>query len=106
MTGSLDAVIARIVSAVAPDRIILFGSRAQGTAAADSDYDLCIIKGNVEHRRNLERQIYRLLYGLGVAVDVVVETPERFMTMRENPFLIYHDIDRQGVVVYNQPEAS
>ena len=33
----------RLVAALLPRRIILFGSRARGTAKADSDYDLLIV---------------------------------------------------------------
>ncbi|MEN8447784.1 MAG: nucleotidyltransferase domain-containing protein, partial [Cyanobacteria bacterium J06555_13] len=33
-----------IVEAVAPEQVILFGSRARGTASADSDIDFLVIK--------------------------------------------------------------
>ncbi len=68
----------RIVANVDPDRIILFGSRARGDYSEQSDFDLCVLKAGVPHRRNLAKQIYRLLYDSGAAVDIIVETPERF----------------------------
>ena len=40
----LNEIVRRLVEAVDPDRIILFGSRARGDARPDSDIDLLIIK--------------------------------------------------------------
>lgn len=48
-------------------------------------------------------QIYRDLYGVGAAVDVIVETPDTFGELKDNPFLIYHDIALQGKVIYEKP---
>jgi len=50
-------------------------------------------------------QIYRNLYGVGVAVDVIVETPDTFDELKDNPFLIYHDIALHGKVIYEKPVA-
>jgi len=40
----LPEIIRRIVAAIDPDRIILFGSHARGQARPNSDYDLLVIK--------------------------------------------------------------
>ena len=37
-------IVGRLVEAVNPDRITLFGSRARGDAGPDSDLDLLIVK--------------------------------------------------------------
>jgi predicted nucleotidyltransferase len=39
----LAEIVERLVSALAPRRIILFGSRASETARPDSDFDLLIV---------------------------------------------------------------
>ncbi|MEN6443037.1 MAG: nucleotidyltransferase domain-containing protein [Methanoregula sp.] len=88
-----------------PERIILFGSRAKGTQKKESDYDICVIKTGVKHRRELAMKLYRDLYGVGVPVDVIVETPETFDELRDNPFLIYHDIAQKGRIIYEKPAA-
>ena len=41
--NDLAALISRLVAAVSPDRILLFGSRATGTARPDSDIDLLVV---------------------------------------------------------------
>jgi len=38
----VESIVSRIAAAIHPDRIILFGSRATGTARADSDVDLLV----------------------------------------------------------------
>ena len=51
----------------------------------ESGYDICVIKSGVQHRRKLAQNIYRMLYGVGIPVDVIVETPERFDELKDNP---------------------
>jgi len=100
---SLDRAVAAIVETARPDRVILFGSRARGVAEGDSDYDVCVLKRGVRRRRALAQEIYCSLLGLGVAVDVIVETPARFEKLKDNPFLVYAAIARDGRVVYERP---
>lgn len=102
MTSALRHLVEIISHEIEPDRIILFGSRARGDNEEKSDYDICVLKTGVEHRRKLAKQIYRLLYDLGVPVDVVVETPERFEQLKDNRFMIYKDIAKHGQVIYER----
>ncbi|MGA2698184.1 MAG: nucleotidyltransferase domain-containing protein [Methanoregula sp.] len=103
-TGALKKIVDIIARSADPDRIILFGSRAKGTQDPQkSDYDICVIKSGVTHRRELAMKLYRDLYGVGVPVDVIVETPETFENARDNPFVIYHDIAEQGRIIYEKP---
>ena len=71
----LDAAIERIVAVAKPDRVILFGSAARGTADPQSDLDLLVIKGGIASRRHLAQAIYRALVGIPASIDVIVVTP-------------------------------
>lgn len=75
LEGPLAEVVRRLVEALQPERIYLFGSQARGDATEDSDFDLLVI---VERRQDqpvrMEQQAYRALRGLPGAVDVVVMT--------------------------------
>jgi len=102
MNNPLEKTIEIIVEAVQPEKIILFGSRARGGSGKGSDYDICVIKRGVEHRRRLAQQIYKLLYGVGAPVDIIVETPERFDELKNNPFMVYREIARYGRVLYER----
>jgi predicted nucleotidyltransferase len=48
---TVDRIVRRIVEAVHPLRIILFGSRARGDARPDSDLDLLVVMPEGTHRR-------------------------------------------------------
>lgn len=102
MSNPLERAIEIMVKVAYPDKVILFGSRARGDAKQDSDYDICVIKSGISQRRKLTQQIYRSLFGVGVPIEVIVETPERFDTLKDNPFLIYREIARYGRVIYEK----
>lgn len=70
--------IVRVLCEYGPDRIILFGSHARGSADAHSDYDIALIKRTDKPflDRLLEMAPYRTR--LGRAVDILVYTPEEF----------------------------
>jgi len=96
----LDEVVRRIVEAVHPDQIILFGSAARGTAGSDSDYDLLVVKSGVAHRGRLAEQIYISLFGVTAPVDVIVVTPEDVEQLRDNPGSVVGPALRDGRVLY------
>jgi len=101
----LESIIASVVRIADPDKIILFGSRAKGKAKKDSDYDICVLKKNIKKRRKLAQKIY-LKLNLMASVDVVVNTPSRYKEIKNNPFLIYHDIKKYGKIVYEKREVN
>jgi len=72
----LNDLVARIRRVVEPERIILFGSSARGTAGPNSDLDVLVIVKDGLHRRKTAMDIYGELGGLGRPVDVVVATEE------------------------------
>lgn len=85
-----------------PDKIILFGSRSIGGGDARSDYDLLVLKRGVTERRKLAQRIYLNFKNIGAPIDVIVEDPERFESLKENPYLVYHEIAHNGRIVYEQ----
>lgn len=102
MTSPLEKAIEIIVQMSEPDKIILFGSRAKGNYKNESDYDICVLKKGLIHRRKLAKRIYRILYSVDAPFDVIVETPEKFDELKDNPFMVYREIARDGKVVYEK----
>lgn len=96
----MDAV-RRIVDAVHPRRIILFGSAARGQMGANSDIDLLVIMPDGVHRRETARQIYRALRRLGVPKDVVVVTEADVARFAEEPSLVIYPALREGKEIYS-----
>ena len=101
--GLIKYIIDKIVSEIHPDKIILFGSYARGTATKDSDLDLFIIKDGKVENREIRRQIDLLLFGRRFGVDIIVRKPQEVeANLRDyNPFYVYH-IFRDGRVVYDR----
>jgi HEPN domain-containing protein len=63
----LQELTERIVDAVHPLRIILFGSAARGEMELNSDFDVLVVMPEGVHRRRTAQLIYRHLLGFGVA---------------------------------------
>ena len=96
----LTEIIEKILQVIQPDKIILFGSRARGDAKPDSDYDLLIIKSDIEDEIKIARQIYRNLIGVDESVDLMVEKPETLEKHRNSVGYIYKTVLKEGIVVY------
>lgn len=72
----LAEVVRRLVEAIDPDRIILFGSRARGDARPDSDLDLLIVKPSDEPAHRRDARAYRAVGTVGAPKDMLWFTPE------------------------------
>lgn len=102
MSSPVDSIISVIVRALNPEKIILFGSRVTDDAREDSDYDICVLKSGISHRRRCAMKLYEALTHVGVPVDIIVETPEGFEELKQNPYLVYSEIEKTGKVVYER----
>jgi predicted nucleotidyltransferase len=76
---ALNALAARIIDAIDPKAIWLFGSRARGDARPDSDFDLLLVgKPGGELGSDDYEKVDRPLNGLGIGCDVVPCAAEDF----------------------------
>ena len=66
----------RIAQAFHPDRIVLFGSHARGTAGEDSDVDLLVVMP-FEGKAVAKSVEIRLKVRPGFPMDLLVRTPEK-----------------------------
>jgi len=95
----LQEIVRRIVAAVQPEKIILFGSAAREEMGPDSDLDLLVIK-SCRNRRETARSIRHKLIGIGIAKDVIVATPEDIERYKDTIGLIYRPALIEGKVIY------
>jgi predicted nucleotidyltransferase len=97
----LTEVVRRLVRAYEPDRIYLFGSCARGEAGPDSDYDLLvIIPDTAPPERRRSRLAYEVLWGTGIATDVLVWTRERFDSRLHLKASLPAAVLREGKLLY------
>ena len=99
--SALDEMVRRIVMAVKPQRIVLFGSAARGQWGPNSDLDVLIVMRNGAHRRKTAQHIYRNLIGFPIATDVVVATQNDLARRSEDPSLVYHEALQEGRDLYH-----
>lgn len=103
--GTLARIIARLAEAVEPEKLILFGSRAAGTAGRSHDYDLLIIG---EAREPLHRRLRRArqaLWGVGAPVDLLWYTREEVDAWADIPTHVVSQAIRRGRVVYEKGQG-
>ncbi len=95
----VDEIVERLKK-MSPLQIFLFGSQAEGTADADSDIDLLVIKESiVSHMKELI-EARKLLRGLGRAFDLIVSTPEEFEFYRHQVNSVHHAVAHYGRRLY------
>jgi len=97
----LDEIVRRLVEALHPERIYLFGSRARGDAGAESDYDLLLVMPEAQGPlRGLETLAYQSLRGTGAAADVLIQTHGYFESRRHLKASLPATVEREGRVIY------
>jgi predicted nucleotidyltransferase len=95
-------VIERLARRFSPEKIILFGSRARGTADGGSVFDLLVLFDEVAdpHRRSAE--LHASLGDFPYATDIVVSTMRRFDRYRNVVNTVYWPAAREGKVLYER----
>jgi predicted nucleotidyltransferase len=74
----------RVVEACSPERVLLFGSRAEGRDRVDSDIDLIVVVSAHSWCRT-PQQVRQLFWTAPYDVDAIVVTPEQFEEAAGNP---------------------
>jgi predicted nucleotidyltransferase len=98
--NQIDAVTQKIIVEFAPEKIILFGSYAHGTATGDSDLDLLIIKDNSGPLVQRNRDVRKLLREFMFPVDVIIKTTREFDTFKDIVGTVVYSANKYGQVLY------
>jgi predicted nucleotidyltransferase len=91
----------RIVTAADPVKVILFGSRARGTAHSGSDLDLLVIERDPVSTRQEAVRLRRLLRDLDVPVDIIVVGQAFAERYGDIPGTVLYPALREGTVLYD-----
>ncbi|MBM4060600.1 MAG: nucleotidyltransferase domain-containing protein [Planctomycetes bacterium] len=97
----LGEIVRRLVEAYRPERVYLFGSQARGEAGPDSDYDLLVVVPDDATPEQRDAGLaYRVLWGVGAAVDAVVCTSGWFHARTHLKASLPGTVLREGRLVH------
>ncbi len=98
----VDEIVAKIVDAFHPRRIVMFGSRARGQAGPESDLDLLVEMESDKPPRDRIRAVDALFARRRWSMDLLVYTPEEVRRFRDMIGTVLYTIEREGRVLYER----
>jgi uncharacterized protein len=100
LAGQIDEMVRRIVKHCDPEQIVLFGSRARGTAHPDSDVDLLVVMPVAGSKREKQVELRCVLHDICVPKDIIVVRPEELERRRDIVGTVIWPAVREGKVLY------
>jgi len=82
------------------ERVILFGSRAEGNHQSDSDYDLLIVAASDLSPTRRIAAVRKLLLDVREPLDILVVTPEEYARVSTWKSSVSYRARQKGRVVY------
>ena len=102
----LNKIVKVMVEVASPTKIILFGSRAKGTAKESSDYDFLVVTaepfGEGRSRRKEFGKLGRALAKFRVPKDILMYSHEEIEQRRHWPNSVVSQALQEGTVLYEQ----
>jgi len=100
--AQLQALLQTLIERIQPEKVVLFGSYANGTATPQSDIDLLVILESSARRDRRQEVISRALRPRRVPVDILAYTPDEVRRCLETPTSFVRHILTTGKVVYDR----
>ena len=100
--AKIREMVRRIVEAVDPDKVILFGSYARGEARPDSDVDLLIIAPSALPTYKRTPPLYEAIGVMGIPNDLIWSTPQEIDEWRNVRSNFLTTAVREGKVLYER----
>lgn len=95
-----EEIVKRIADHIRPEKIILFGSRAQGKASPESDIDLLIVYTGPKSKREVKLAVHSLFEHPDFSMDVFVLTPQELERQKGIANTLAREVTETGVVYY------
>ena len=102
VSETLPEAVQRIAQALRPDKIILFGSYANGTPTPDSDVDLLVVMNTSASSKERSWAVSQLLIPRPFPVDILVRTPKEIRQAQDQSDFFIQEIVTQGKVLYER----
>ncbi len=104
--NDIEKLVQTIVSAYKPEKVLLFGSYAKGTATENSDVDLLLVKDTnlPPHKRTGE--ISALLKGILFPLDIIIYTRNEFEQQSNQKYTFLNNALTNSKVLYEHPRTN
>jgi len=97
---ALSEIVRRLVAAVSPRSIYLFGSQLYGVPTRDSDIDIMVLVEDEQVSLELHQTGYACLRGLGLPVELHFCGTTRFASWGTVVGTIQREVQRKGRLLY------
>jgi predicted nucleotidyltransferase len=98
----IDTLVRRIVARIQPQKVILFGSYAKGTATIKSDLDIFVIKETDLPMANRADDLKPMLSNALIPVEVHIYTPEEVEEYGKEQFTFINSILKSGKTLFEK----
>jgi predicted nucleotidyltransferase len=102
--SKIDDIVNKIAQNYDPEKILLFGSYANGQANEDSDLDFIIIKNTDKPRYKRGREVRKLLIGSMVPIDLKVYTPSEFESEQKSKYSFLSSVIEGTKLLYERKD--
>jgi len=100
--NEIDTLIRRIVARIQPQKVMIFGSYAKGTATIKSDLDVFVIKDTMLPMAIRAEDLKPMLSQTLIPVDVRIYTPDEVEEYGGEPFSFVNSVLRTGKTVFEK----
>lgn len=104
-TEQFEELSERIRATFHPERIVLFGSYAEGNATEESDVDLLVVVETALRPQERYGAVRRLLTDFPAGFDIVVKTPAEYARSKTTVNHIVYFAEKYGKVLYERRET-
>jgi len=102
LNKTLQKIVEYIKYNFQPEKIILFGSYADGREDVYSDVDLIIITDNVYNRNYQKDIIKKYIAESALRSDVLIYTPKEILRASKNPSSFLTSVMKAGKVIFER----
>jgi uncharacterized protein len=101
--SQIEAFTNRVASDFGPERIVLFGSHATGTADYDSDVDLLVVMPHDDKNWRMAAKI-RTAIPAGFPLDLLVRQPDEMAQRLKAGDVLLNSIQETGRLLYEKTD--
>ena len=97
-----EQIVDFVTSKISPERIVLFGSHARGSATENSDIDILVVMKNLENERKITRLLYKALLKEDIAtpIDFIAIDYDKYNSLKTRTGYVYKTIEAEGKILY------